>query len=79
MSLGSPQSFEVVPMLKQSLPAQNPNAVLQFYVTAGELQRAVRGANGKVDEVLSQLGEIKQSLEQSSKGSAELLSETRGL
>jgi len=77
--LGSPQSVEVVPMLKPSLPVRNRNAVLQFYMTAGELQRAVRGANGRVDEVLSQLADIKQALKQSSRGDAELMEQARGL
>ncbi|UCD95465.1 MAG: glycosyl hydrolase [Candidatus Zixiibacteriota bacterium] len=77
--LGGPQSVEVVPMLEPSLPVQNRNSVLQFYMTAGELQRAVRGANGKVDEVLSQLDQIKQAIRQSSKGGPELLEQARGL
>jgi photosystem II stability/assembly factor-like uncharacterized protein len=77
--LGGPQAVEVVPMLKPSLPVQNRNTVLQFYTTAGELQRAVRGANGKVDEVLSQLSEIKQALKQSGKSDAELVEQARGL
>jgi len=77
--LGSPQTVEVVPMLRPSLPVQNHNSVLQFYMAAGELQRAVRGANGKVDEVLSQLSQIKQAIRQSSKGCPELLEQARGL
>ncbi|MHC4699944.1 MAG: WD40/YVTN/BNR-like repeat-containing protein [Planctomycetota bacterium] len=77
--LGGPQTVEVVPMLRPSLPVQNRNAVLKFYVTTGELQRAVRGANSKVDEVLSQLGQIKQALEQSDKGSVELSEQARDL
>ena len=77
--LGSPQAVEVVPLLKPSLPVQNRNTVLQFYMATDELQRAVRGANGKVDEVLSQLGEIEQALKQSSTGGPELLAQARGL
>jgi len=79
MPLGSPQMVEVVPILTPSLPAQDSEAVLQFYMTAGELQRAIRGANGKATEVLSQLAEIKQVLNQSGKGTVQLFEETRGL
>jgi hypothetical protein len=77
--LGSPQTVEVVPILTSSLPAQDRDAVLQFYMTAGELQRAIRGANGKAVEVLSQLVEIKQALNQSDKGITQLFEEARGL
>jgi hypothetical protein len=77
--LGNARTVEVVSMLTPSLPVRNRKAVLQFYMTAGELQRAVRGANGRVDEVLSQLGEIKQALKQSSKGGPELMEQTREL
>ncbi len=77
--LGSPQTVEVFPILTPSMPAQDCEAVLQFYMTAGELQRAIRGANGKAVEVLSQLVEIKKALNQSGKGTAQLLEEARGL
>ncbi len=70
---------EVVPILTPSLPTQDREAVLQFYMTAGELQRAIRGANGKATEVLSQLAEIKQALKQSGKGTTQLFEEARGL
>jgi len=79
MTLGSPQMVEVVPILTPSLPAQDREAVLQFYMTAGELQRAIRGANGKANEVLSQLVEIKQALNRSGKGTTQLFEEARGL
>ncbi|MGD8500861.1 MAG: hypothetical protein PVJ86_09455, partial [Phycisphaerales bacterium] len=78
-SLGSPQTVEVALMLSTSLPVQDGDEVLRFYMTAGELQRAIRGANGKADEVLSQLVEIKQALKQSGKGSPQLLEEARRL
>jgi hypothetical protein len=79
MSLGSPQTVEVVLILAPSLPAQDRNEVLQFYMAAGELQRAIRGASGKASEVLSQLVEIKQALNQSGKGTTQLFEESRGL
>jgi hypothetical protein len=77
--LGDPQSVEVVPILRPSLPVQNRNTMLEFYMTAGELQRAIRGANGKVNEVLDQMNKIKQAIRQSSKGGPELLEQTREL
>jgi hypothetical protein len=77
--LGSPQTVEVAQMLKPSLPTENPNAALQFYTTAGELRRAVRGADGKVDEVMSQLSRIKQAIRSSSNGSLELRDRAREL
>ena len=77
--LGNPQTVEVVPMAAASLPVQNRNTVLQFYMTADELARAVKGTNGKVDEVLSQLTEIKQTLKQSPRGNEQLLEQTRRL
>ena len=78
-SLGKPQSFDVVPILTSPLTAKDPQEILEFYKTAGELQRTVRGTNGKVNEILGQLMEIKQALKQSDKGSTELFSEARRL
>jgi hypothetical protein len=77
--LGSPQKVEVVPMLTPSLPAQDRDAVLEFYMTAGEFQRAVRGATARATEILDQLAEIKQALNQSDKGTTQLFEEARGL
>jgi hypothetical protein len=64
-------------MITPSLPAHDRDAVLQFYMKAGELQRAIRGASGKTNEVLSQLVEIKQVLKQSDKGTPQLFEEAR--
>lgn len=77
--LGQPQTVEVVRMITPSLSAQDHNEVLQFYMNAGELQRAVRGASGKTSEVLSQLAEIKGAIKGSDKGTTELFEEARGL
>ncbi|MCP4611205.1 MAG: glycosyl hydrolase [Planctomycetes bacterium] len=76
-SLGEPQTVIVVPMISPSLPVQDREEVLEFYKTAGELQRAIRGASGKTNEVLTQLVEIKQVLKQSDKGTPQLLDEAR--
>ncbi|MCP4261849.1 MAG: glycosyl hydrolase [Planctomycetes bacterium] len=77
MPLGQPQTVEVAPMITPPLPVQSRDAVLQFYMTAGELQRAIRGAFGKTNEVLNQIVEIKQTLKQSDKGNHELFEEAR--
>jgi hypothetical protein len=76
-SLGQSQVVEVVPMITPSLPVQDRDWVLQFYKTAGELQRAIRGAFGKTDEVLDQLAEIKQALKRSDKGKPQLFEDAR--
>ncbi len=78
-TIGNTQTIEVASMQKGSLPAQDINATKQFYELAGQLQRAVRGTSGKVNEVLSQLVEIKQVLKQSGKGTTALLDEARQL
>ncbi|MEA3224579.1 MAG: glycosyl hydrolase, partial [Planctomycetota bacterium] len=77
--LGSPQGVEVAKMLTASLPVQNRNTVLQFYMTVGELQRAIRGTSGRASEVLSQLVEIKQALKQSGKSNEQLVEQAREL
>lgn len=77
--LGSPKMIEVLAPLPASLPLQNRNTVLQFYMAAGELQRAVRGANGRVSEVLDELDEIKKALQESSKGGLDLVEQARDL
>lgn len=62
-----------------SLPRQDRDTVLRFYMTAFELQRSVRGTNGKVDETLNQLAQIKAALRSSEKGDTELFEEARRL
>ena len=75
--LGQSQTVKIVPMITPTLPIQDRDKVLQFYTKAGKLQRAIRGASGKTDEVLTQLVEIKQVLKQSDKGTLQLLEEAR--
>ncbi|MHC4073086.1 MAG: hypothetical protein ACYTGS_13800, partial [Planctomycetota bacterium] len=77
--LGSPQTVRVEIMLAPSLPARNRDAILQFYMTAGELQRIVRGTVNKVNEALDQLAEIKQTLKGAARGSGQLLEQARTL
>ncbi|MHC4330212.1 MAG: VPS10 domain-containing protein [Planctomycetota bacterium] len=77
--LGSPQTVRVEIMLAPSLPVRNRDAILQFYMTAGELQRIVRGTVNKVNEALDQLAEIKQTLKGAARGSGQLLEQARTL
>ena len=77
--LGSPQTVKVEIMLAPSLPARSRDAILQFYMTAGELQRTVRGTVGKVNEALDQLAKIKQTLKGAARGSGQLLEQARTL
>jgi hypothetical protein len=48
-------------------------------MTVSELQRSIRGTNGKVDETLNQLAQIKAALRSSGRGDTELFEETRRL
>ena len=53
--------------------------VLDFQMKVGELQRAVVGLNGKTQEALNQLTEIKQVIKQTSKVDVALFEEARAL
>jgi hypothetical protein len=59
-ALGQPQSLEVVAIIEPSLPRQDRDQVMAFQMRVGKLQRAVVGANSKLEETLSQLNEIKE-------------------
>ena len=76
-TLGKPQTVDVELIFSSSLPVQNHAEVLDFYMTAGELQRVVRGTFNKTDEVLKQLVDIKQVLKRSDKGTTQLFDEAR--
>jgi len=76
-SLGNSRTVEVVSVSARSLPGQDRDRALQFYVTASELQRAIRGTNGKVAETLSQLAEIKEALRSSGEDGVEWYEEAR--
>ncbi len=75
--LGNSRTVEVVSVSRPSLPDQDRGDALQFYMTASELQRSIRGTNSKVDETLSQLAEIKAALKSSGKGDVQLFEEAR--
>ena len=77
--IGEEQTFEVVAVGPASLPGQEPHKVLDYQKTAGELQRAVAGANGKVQEVLSQIAKIKTVIKKSQNADIVLYDEVRKL
>ena len=58
--LSEPQSFAVVSIGESSLPRGEREDTLAFQMKVGELQRTVIGTSRKLQEVISQLNEIKQ-------------------
>ena len=77
--LGDPRTFEVVAIGNPSLPVQDRREVLDFQMKAGELQRAVTGAGGKVQEALNQLAQMKTAIKQTQKADIRLFEEARAL
>jgi photosystem II stability/assembly factor-like uncharacterized protein len=78
-SLGKPKTFEVVAIGKPTLPIQDRQEVLKFQMQVGALQRAVTGANGKVQEALEQLGQIKKAVRQAQNVDIKLFDAARDL
>jgi len=60
--LGEPVSFKVVSMGESTLPRQDREATLAFQMKVGKLQRTVVAANGRLQEALQQLDDIKDAL-----------------
>ncbi|MCH5374995.1 MAG: glycosyl hydrolase, partial [Planctomycetes bacterium] len=60
--MGDPRDVEVVAIEPPSLPARDRAAVLAFQKKAGELQRALVGANRRLEEALQQLADIKTAI-----------------
>jgi len=75
--LGKPQRVKVVSLGEASLPRQDRNKTLAFQMKVGQLQKAVIGANGKLQETLSQLGDIKSALKKSRRGTVALYQAAR--
>ncbi len=78
-TLNEPQSFEVAAILEPALPRQDRNQVLAFQKQAGQLQRQVVGANRKLTETLSQLGEIKQMVSNTTDLDPQLLDQAQAI
>ena len=77
--LGSPQEVEVEPIGNPSIPPQDRQKVLAFQMKAGELQRVVTAASGKVQEVLEQLDALEKVVKKSAKADLRLLDDIRKL
>ena len=76
---GDPQTFKLVAIGKTTLAGQDRKDVLKFQMKVGELLRAVTGANGKVQEALDQLAQIKKAVRQTPKASTSHFEEARSL
>ena len=58
--LGDPQPFQVVSIVRPSLPPQDADKILAFQKQVGHLQRQVMGAAEQLDTTLSQLDDIQR-------------------
>jgi hypothetical protein len=77
--LGEHQSFEVVPIGNPTLPPQNRKEVLKFQMQAGKLLSTITGTNGKLQEALDQLDEVKTAIRQTPRENTSLLDAAREL
>ncbi len=60
--LGTPQSFEVVPMRQRGLPGLPPEEVVAFSLRLDDLKRQVSGAEAAVTDFLAETAAIKETL-----------------
>jgi photosystem II stability/assembly factor-like uncharacterized protein len=60
--LGTPQSFQAVPLGEASLPPADRKALITFETWTGKLQRAVLGAVRAAEEAQSRLDHLKKAL-----------------
>ena len=59
-ALGEPHAFDVVAIGQSSLPRQDRQQTLEFQMQVGKLQRKVVGTTRKLEDVLSQINDIKK-------------------
>ena len=62
-TLGEARRFEVVSIREPTLPGAAPEAATEFALRAYELQRASDGAVAAIDELLTQLDTVKETLQ----------------
>jgi photosystem II stability/assembly factor-like uncharacterized protein len=60
--LGTPQSFEVVPMRQRGLPGLQPEEVVAFSLRLDDVKRQVSGAEAAVTDFLAETAAIKETL-----------------
>jgi hypothetical protein len=58
--IGTPRTFDVLPIGSPGLPRQDREQTLAFQMKVGRLQKDIVGTTRKLEEVLSQLAEIKK-------------------
>jgi photosystem II stability/assembly factor-like uncharacterized protein len=75
--LVSPQSFEIKPLLNQSLPASNRGDVLAFEKQSGELYRSVTSANKTIQDIENRLKYIKVAVQNTPTASLDMLKKVR--
>lgn len=75
--LGTPQSFEVVPLRSRGLPGAAPDDVAAFWQEIAEFTRRTDGANEALKEAGKRLDAIKEALARSKVPHAQLDEETR--
>ena len=79
-SLGGPQTFEVVPLERDSaLQGMEPAEVAAFYRQLGELQRGVTGAGAAIEDTARRLTAIRATLRHVSLADPGLATEARTL
>jgi photosystem II stability/assembly factor-like uncharacterized protein len=77
--LGSPQTFEAVPLGAASLPASDRKALLAFEERTGRLQRAVLGASRAAGDAQSRIDHLKQALADTPGADPKLQTDVRAL
>jgi len=77
--LGKSQTFEVVAMHESTLPGATPREMQAFLQQVAELRRATGGARSVIDETLRQVAAIKDVLDRSTVGDADLDERTRAI
>ncbi len=78
-SLGKPQAVVVESLGLAALPAKDKKELLEFQKKAGELQRAMMGADEALRQALKNLEFIKKALLETPRAPEELGTETRSL
>lgn len=78
-TLGEPRTFDVVSVTRPSLPPKDRREVVRFQMQAGELHRAVAGANERAREVLEQLEDLKVAIRRTAGADDRLFESARAL
>jgi hypothetical protein len=77
--LGTPQSFEAVPLGTASLPATDRKALLVFSEKTGRLQRAVLGAQRAAGEAQTRIDNLEKALNDAPRADAQLRADLRAI